>query len=205
MNMTAVFLLSGLSVAAGVAGDQRSLSVRENREMLRKCGDEEAWVAQQPDESWIAQSDAVQKHEALRTALGEPMPAAASMILVHGKGGHLSTEEYSIVLERENAGWRGTAVGRSQIWIKDAPYRPMPRKEWMLSVKNSQRLDQILKEGCLFAEPTRIIGRHDGPPALGTMTMQLDVITPSRRRSFLLSGNEPMGRAVELLELSKPS
>lgn len=43
---------------------------------------------------------AVNEHRTLRETLGEPMPTAATMVMLFGRGGHLSTSEYRIVLAR---------------------------------------------------------------------------------------------------------
>lgn len=73
------------------------------------------------------------------------MPPAPTMVMLYGRGGHLSTEEYSVILSRgvDNV-WRGTAVGRSQIWIKDAPYTLMKRIEWVLDNDKARQLDDAM-------------------------------------------------------------
>ncbi|RYE93841.1 MAG: hypothetical protein EOO77_44975, partial [Oxalobacteraceae bacterium] len=88
---------------------------------------------------------AIEDHRALRKAIGEPMPQSPTMVMLYGKGGHLATEEYSIILVRTANGiWQGTAVGRSQIWIKDAPYTPMNRAEWVLDKATGLQLDRAI-------------------------------------------------------------
>lgn len=92
---------------------------------------------------------AVNEHRTLRETLGEPMPKAATMVMLFGRGGHLSTSEYSIVLARRADGrWDGTAVGRSQTWIKDAPFNPMNRREWTLDQEKSRALDAAIVRRC---------------------------------------------------------
>ncbi len=88
-------------------------------------------------------------HRALRETLNESMPAAATMVMLFGRGGHLSTSEYSIVLARRADGrWDGTAVGRSQIWVKGAPFNPLGRREWTLDQEKSRALDAAIVRRC---------------------------------------------------------
>ncbi|WP_336963748.1 hypothetical protein [Sphingobium aquiterrae] len=87
----------------------------------------------------------IEEHRALRRVLGEPMPDASMMVMLHGKGGHLSTQEYSIIAARNMDGlWHGTAVGRSQISVKNAPYTPMKRAEWVLDKVTAEKLDRAM-------------------------------------------------------------
>ena len=72
----------------------------------------------------------IEEHRALRRVLGEPMPDASMMVMLHGKGGHLSRH--------------GTAVGRSQISVKNAPYTPMKRAEWVLDKVTAEKLDRAM-------------------------------------------------------------
>lgn len=98
------------------------------------------------------------------------------MVMLHGEGGHLATEEYSIIVARSADGlWRGTAVGRSRIWVEDAPYTPMKRAEWILDKATSQKLDSAIDRTCPFdrsaADPAR-----SGPPPLGYVSEMIDIV-----------------------------
>lgn len=105
-------------------------------------------------------ASALGSHRALRAALGESMPQAQTMVLLHGKGGHLATQEYSIAVVRSADGsWRGTAVGRTQIWIEGAPYEPMSKAEWMLGAIAARDLDRALDRTC-----KRMRARSAWPP-----------------------------------------
>lgn len=42
----------------------------------------------------------IEEHKKLRQALNEPMPDETPMVMLHGTGGHLAEEEYSIVVAR---------------------------------------------------------------------------------------------------------
>ena len=148
----------------------------------------------------------MKEHTALRSALGEAMPHADSMVLIHALGGHLSTTEYSIVLERQsNNRWTGTSVGRSQIWIKDAPYSSLPRKQWTLSEESGRRIDTILQSVCLYAEPSQFVSEQNGTPPLGAMIQHLDVLTPTRRRSSDFLGGDAKGLTADLANLATPA
>lgn len=125
-------------------------------------------------------SSALDAHAALREALGELMPEAPIRVALYGRGGHHSTEEYSIVLARNTDGiWHGTAVGRSQIWVEDAPYTPLPRKEWVVDQDKGRQLDAALARHCRFDRSTVLAG-DAGPPPLGRMAETIDVVRSSR-------------------------
>ncbi len=125
-------------------------------------------------------SSAVADHQALRKAMGEPMPHARTMVMLHSRGGHLSTEEYSIVLARGGDGaWHGTAVGRSQIWVKDAPYSPMKRIEWALDRNKGRELDAALSRRCPFDRSAAGVDTSTPPPR-GLISERIDVIQAGR-------------------------
>lgn len=125
-------------------------------------------------------SSALDAHRALRAALGEPMPEASVRVALHGRGGHLSTEEYSIVMARDPDGiWHGTAVGRSQIWMDGAPYTPLPRKAWVVDRDAGRRLDAALARRCRFdRSPT--LADKSSPPPRGRMSETIDVVRTGR-------------------------
>jgi len=202
-----VLTLAAICVSSSaLCGEQAPNDISRYRQVLKKCGGIEVSLAAQPANTWIEQADAMKEHTALHFALGEAMPHADSMVLIHALGGHLCTTEYSIVLERQsNNRWTGTAVGRNQIWIKDAPYSSLPRKQWTLSEKSGRRIDTILQSVCLYAEPSQFVSEQNGPPPLGAMMQHLDVLTPTRRRSSDFFGGDAKGLTAELANLATPA
>lgn len=125
-------------------------------------------------------SSAIDDHKALRKALGEPMPQAPTMVMMYGRGGHLSTTEYSVVLVREADNvWHGTAVGRTQIWVKDAPYTPLKHIEWALDEEQSQQLDDAISRRCPF-DRSVASANSSGPPPLGLISQRIDVFQPGQ-------------------------
>ena len=174
------------------------------RKQLSRCGRADSALAALPDTAWQPTQDAVQEHKVLRQALGEAMPAAPTMIRVFASGGDLATTAFSIILVRGHNGlWRGTAAGRNQIWIQDAPPTIFPRKEWTLSAKNGRRLDTIIHDRCLYAEPANFYDRKMAPP-VGALAYRLDIVTPSQRRSVSFFGGGVRGLTSEVIELSQP-
>lgn len=122
---------------------------------------------------------AISDHRALRKIIGEPMPEAATAVMLYGKGGHLGTNEYSIILDRAaNGSWQGTAVGRSQVWIVGAPFTPMDRKEWHLSPEDGQRLDDAISHRCPRKSAERKF-KPSGPPPLDFIPERIDVVSPN--------------------------
>ncbi|MET1757173.1 hypothetical protein ABVV53_17165 [Novosphingobium sp. RD2P27] len=123
-------------------------------------------------------TSALDEHRALRKALGEPIPHSPTMIMLYGKGGHLSTEEYSIVLVRQaDAVWRGTAVGRSRIWVKDAPYSPMKRVEWVLEKAAAGQLEDAISRRCSWNRAEALQANKSGPTPRDYIPERIDVIT----------------------------
>ncbi len=100
------------------------------------------------------------------------------MVMMYGRGGHLSTEEYSVILARgADDVWRGTAVGRRQIWIKDAPYTPMKRIEWVLDKDKARELDDAISRRCSI-DRSALTPKDTGPPPLGYIAQRIDVVQP---------------------------
>jgi hypothetical protein len=122
----------------------------------------------------------------------EPMPDQRPMVMLRGKGGHLSTEEYSIIVARSPDGqWHGTAVGRSKIWIGGAPFKPMKRAEWVLDKASGKRLDKAISRICPFNRDVRT-EQNSGPPPLDYVSEKIDVVSAkSKIHSFYVgSGGE---------------
>ena len=120
----------------------------------------------------------IESHRALRRSMGEPMPTAATMVMLYGYGGHLATSEYSIVLARGTDGvWRGTAVGRTRIWVQDAPYTPMSRVEWALDPAAGKQLNDSVDRHCPRVDRPYSPSKKPSPPPLGTIFEVLDVVT----------------------------
>ncbi|WP_294109365.1 hypothetical protein [Sphingomonas sp.] len=144
-----------------------------------------------------ATPSAIEEHRRLRTAIGEPMPQAREMIMLLGRGGHLITYEYSIVLARRSGGaWHGTAVGRSRIWIDDAPYEPMQRIEWFLDRGAGRKLDAALHRRCPAVPPAAAI-KPTEPPPLGKISERVDVVSAGRSQwTFDADAAEPLVKLI---------
>lgn len=139
----------------------------------------------------------IEGHKKLRQALNEPMPEGAPMVMLHGKGGHLATEEYSIIVVRSPDGqWRGTAVGRSQIWVEGAPFIPMKRAEWILDKARGDRLTDAISRTCPF---NRAVGNDPkaGPPPRGYISEKIDVVSAERLKHSFYVGEG--GEAIAAL------
>jgi hypothetical protein len=122
----------------------------------------------------------IEDHKRLRQELNEPMPEDRPMVMIYGRGGHLSTEEYSIIVARSSDGlWRGTAVGRSRIWVKDAPYTSMKRADWILDKASAGGLDGAISRTCPFNRAAES-GSKAGPPPRGYISEKIDVVSEGR-------------------------
>jgi len=143
-------------------------------------------------------SSAIEDHRALREALGEPMPTAQTMVMVFGRGGHLSTEEYSVILARDaNDVWNGTAVGRRRISVKDAPFVLMKRMKWVLDKERSEKLEDAISRRCPF-DRSVAFNRESGPPPLGYISERIDIILP-RRSTLTYHASEGDGKIASLI------
>jgi len=144
-------------------------------------------------------SSAIEDHRTLRKAIGEPMPQSPTMVMLYGKGGHLSTEEYSIIVVRSADGtWQGTAVGRSQIWVKDAPYSSMKRAEWVLDKAAGLQLDGAISHRCASDRKTAVKPADSGPPPRGFVAERIDVVSPGHAPSTFYS-DEGEGKVAALI------
>ncbi len=136
-------------------------------------------------------ASAIEDHRALRKAIGEPMPQSPTMVMLYGRGGHLSTSEYSIIVVRSADGtWQGTAVGRSKIWIEDAPYRPLQRADWALDKAAGLQLDKAISRRCPVGRKAIDKPGDPGPPPLGLVPERIDVVTPGHAPSTFYSEEE---------------
>ncbi|RYD68873.1 MAG: hypothetical protein EOP84_29550 [Verrucomicrobiaceae bacterium] len=139
----------------------------------------------------------IRDHRMLREALGEPIPSDTSMIMLYGVGGHHVTTEYSIIVVRAPDGaWRGTAVGRNQIWTAGAPYTPMTRAEWLLSTDAGRQLDQAISHRCKSNDPTTAAQRQSGAPPIGTISERIDIVQGKRITTFYA---DPVSEAISAL------
>ena len=144
-------------------------------------------------------ASAIEYHRALRKAVDEPMPQSPTMVMLYGKGGHLSTQEYSIIVARSANGiWQGPAVGRSQIWVKDAPYDPMKRAEWTLDKAVGLQLDNAISHRCHSGHKTAAKSADDEPPFRGFVAERIDVVTPGHAPSTFYS-EEGEGKIAALV------
>ncbi|RYD44456.1 MAG: hypothetical protein EOP63_05500 [Sphingomonadales bacterium] len=198
MKCLALLLAISLSACAGTAsrgGLARATS---------QCDEVGDGPREQSREDLPVNNAVIDKHRQLRADLGEPMPNEPTMILLHAAGGHLATSEYSIIAYRSaDERWRGTAVGRSKIWIEGASFRPMDKREWVLAAEAAKRLDRILDDRCFYAEP-RTFGGEGGPPSRGAMFVQLDVITPTNQRSARYLVGYARGLTAEVDRFARP-
>ncbi len=130
------------------------------------------------------------EHKKLRQALNEPLPNERPMVMLHGKGGHLAEEEYSIVVARGLDGhWHGTAVGRQRIMIVGAKFTPKTRAAWVLDDARGKRLSEAVSRTCPF-DRTRSdeTGSVPPPPPLGYISEKIDVVSGNGDRySFYVS------------------
>ncbi|MGF7156261.1 hypothetical protein [Novosphingobium gossypii] len=132
----------------------------------------------------------IDAHKKLRQALDEPLPDETPMVMLHGKGGHLAEEEYSIVVVRAPDGqWHGTAVGRQRIMIVGAQFTPMTRAAWVLDDASGKRLSEAVSRTCPF-DRTRSdeTGAVPPPPPLGYISEKIDVVSEKGEQySFYVS------------------
>jgi len=145
---------------------------------------------------------AIEDHRELREAIGDQMPHARTMVMLYGAGGHLVTEQYSIILVRAANGiWRGSAIGRSQIWVKDAPYIPMDRADWVLDKAAGRELDDAISRRCPF-DRKPLAKPSDAAPPLGSVTERIDVIRPGHSSSTFYA-DEGGGQMAKLIRPRK--
>lgn len=147
--------------------------------------------------AYIGPASAVEDHRSLRKVLDEPMPRSPTMVMLYGKGGHLSTQEYSVIVVRADDGrWQRTAVGRSRIWMRDALYRPMERVQWILDEAAGRKLDQALARRCPVMPKAANAPVSSEPPPRGMIPQRIDVVTPDHPTVTFDSEDEKDGIAL---------
>ncbi len=132
-------------------------------------------------------------HEELRNAQHAPLPGAPTQIRLFAAGGHLETDEYSVIATREPHGtWRLDARGRFQSWADTSRWTAKEPVTRELSYDEGRRLDAILADPCFYAEPATMDGLSgNGPPLLGALVVTLETASPGHHRSASLIG--PVG------------
>ncbi|VXC97653.1 hypothetical protein [Sphingomonas sp. 8AM] len=144
-------------------------------------------------------SSKLEEHRALRKALDEPLPNAPTMVMLFGRGGHLATDEYSIVLAKTPDGvWHGTAVGRSKIWVEGGPYRVLPRKEWALDAAAGARLDAAIT--CRHRYTPATAQFPGPPPSRGYVPETVEIVVNGRTTAAF--GSDDQGNGIA--ELLRP-
>lgn len=146
----------------------------------------------------------VEPHRALRHELGVGLPDAPTRVMIYSEGGHLATTRISIVAVRDAAGqWRTDAVGRSRIWVEDAPPDDMPHLARTLSIKDGRAVDTILANPAFWRE-TASSPHEAGPPPRGYASRNVAIVTPAcvRRGS---AGYAGLPLLIQLDKLLTPS
>ncbi len=143
-------------------------------------------------------------HRVLRHELGVAVPDAPTRVTIYSEGGHLATTRISIVAVRDAAGqWRTDAVGRSRIWVKDAPPDDMPHLTRTLDTAESRAVDTILANPDFWRE-TAPPSRETGPPPRDYASRDVAVVTPACvRRGRAGEAGQPL--LIQLDKLLTPS
>ncbi len=141
-------------------------------------------------------SSQIDEHRSLRKALDEPIPNASTMVMLFGRGAHLATEEYSIIVARGPDGvWYGSAVGRSRIWVEGEPYTSLPRKEWTLAAAAGAKLDAAIACRRRYKPATR---RFPGsPPVRGYVPETVEIVIKGRTTAAF--GSDEQGNTTATL------
>lgn len=144
---------------------------------------------------------AASRHADLRKELGAPLPTAPTRITLWGAGGHLATVRISILATRApDASWHVSTVRQSTIWIDGAAPDNSIAPDRVLTADKGSRLDAMLADPCLYAEPDDFSAPWKGAPPLGVLVGVLEITTPKRHR--LASGlGGGIGRAGEVIAL----
>jgi len=103
------------------------------------------------EESWVAPPSALDRHQALRARLGRPMPQGTFRIMIFEHSRHwTAVESSSIAVRQGNGVWRVDSV--RQINVGSNAVQSAAWAE-TLSYGDGARLDALLADSCLDAEP----------------------------------------------------
>lgn len=121
----------------------------------------DAWVPPVPftdavllaTETWTPQASARSEHIALRRRHHTPMPTGAPRVLVLEQGGHDGFYKISRVVTRSRNGeWRSDELTEFHAFLDD-PSPQVIRRQWTLSPERAVRLERLLNDPCISAEP----------------------------------------------------
>jgi len=121
------------------------------------------------------------EQRALRARLGAPMPEAPTMVLISSDAAHHIREFFSTVAVRQGDGrWTLDTVGEESGALLRMEPKPLPAEHKTLSGAAARRLDRLLGDRCLDAEPpTQLHAREIG---VGAMFHTMEIVTPRRHR-----------------------
>ena len=74
-------------------------------------------------------------------------------------------------------------MGRSPIWVKDAPHSPMKRAEWVLDNAAGLQLDDAISYRCPSGDETDAKSADAEPSFRGFVAERIDVVTPGHAPS----------------------
>ncbi len=191
----ALALLAALPAAAAERG------VRVRRALLESCPQSQSALSDLNSEAWKPVESALAEHRALRARLGVELPSAPAMILVHAISSHHVTWEASAVAVRGADGrWRIDTVIEESSGLLRMESKAQPRKFETLSAGRSRRLDSLLQDRCLYAEPDLQFRDNSVEAWYSTM----DIVTPSHRRtSAWVGGSRGVTGAVADLVIGR--
>jgi len=153
---------------------------------LSACPQSRGALANARGAAWAPAPDARAEHRALRARLGVAMPDAPTMVLFHVDSAHHTRWEGSVVAARgEDGRWSVDRIGEESSQLLTIRARVEPRTERLLSAAEGRRLDALLADRCLYAEPDRQAPRD---PGSGPTFFAMHVVTPARSRTVAWSG-----------------
>jgi hypothetical protein len=196
-------LAAALALSVVPAASDPASTAAAARTILQGCGAGEANMLAAPDSDWTAVTSLAGEHARLRQTLGS---AAAlntpPQISIFSAGGHLATEQISVVLIRDRKGyWRFDLVGESTIWVAGAKPQLFVPEQGVLTPDDSRRVDAILADRCFAAEPTHFNPfdpKKPWPYGVITHTVEVNALGYQRRWQVFGSAN---GLSGELLAI----
>jgi hypothetical protein len=166
---------------AGCATGESPGTTRSIRPDLSRCPASVPSWQRLPADAWQSLPSVLAEHRALRSRWQAEMPDAPTMVLVYSQAAHHLTDTFSTTAVRQpDGGWKVEIVGEESSGLLTIEPRAKQTETRWLRGRQARRLDALLADRCLDAEPTYL--PHQDEIGAGAMFHTMEILTPGKHR-----------------------